>query len=80
MDAALVVLTAALVFTTAVYAYFTWRMADEMRTSRLQALRPRLGLRIHPYSPLGGHLAIRSLGPGVALDVALEINFEPRAR
>jgi hypothetical protein len=77
MDVAVLVLTAALVFTTAVYAYFTWRMVDEMQKSRLQTLRPRLGLHIHPYSPLGGHVALRSLGPGVALDVGLTLNFEP---
>jgi hypothetical protein len=42
MDVAVVALTAALVMTTALYPYFTWRMADEMQKARVQALRPRL--------------------------------------
>lgn len=77
MDAALVFLTAALVLTTAIYAFFTWRMADEMKKTRFQTVRPKLGLYIHPYSPLGGHVGIRSLGPGVALNVNLKLTFQP---
>jgi hypothetical protein len=77
MDVAVVFLTAALVVTTAVYAYFTWRMADEMRQTREQTLRPRLGLYVRPYDPIGGHVALRSLGPGTALDVVITLKFEP---
>jgi hypothetical protein len=77
MDVAIVVLTAALVATTAVYSYFTWRMADEMRKTRKQTLRPRLGLYVQAYSPMGGHIALRSLGPGIALDVLITLKFDP---
>jgi hypothetical protein len=77
MDIAVIVLTAALVLTTAVYAFFTWRMAEEMQRTRLQSIRPRVGLYLRPYSPMGGNLAIRSLGPGTALDVELAITFTP---
>lgn len=77
MDVAVVALTAALVMTTAVYAYFTWRMAQEMQTTRLQSIRPRLALYVRPYSQMGGNLALRSLGPGAALDVEVTITFKP---
>jgi hypothetical protein len=77
MDVAIVILTAALVLTTAVYSYFTWRMADEMRKTREQTLRPRLGLFVRAYSPMGGHIALPSLGPGIALDVLITLKFEP---
>jgi hypothetical protein len=77
VDVALVLLTAALVVTTAVYSYFTWRMADEMRKTRVQSLRPRLGLYVRAYGPTGGHIALRSLGPGIALDVLITLRFEP---
>lgn len=77
MDVALVLLTAVLVGTTAVYAYFTWRMADEMQETRKQTLRPRLGLYVRAYGPTGGHLTLRSLGPGTALDVNVMLAFEP---
>lgn len=46
MDVALVLLTAALVVTTAVYAYFTKRMAVEMGKTRAQTLHPRFGLHV----------------------------------
>jgi hypothetical protein len=77
MDVAVVVLSAALVVATCVYAYFTWQMAREMRETRRQAIRPRLGLYIRPYGPTGGHLALVSLGPGTALEVAVTLRFEP---
>lgn len=77
MDVAIVILTAALVLTTAVYSYFTWRMADEMQKTREQTLRPRLGLYVRAYGPMGGHVALRSLGPGTALDVLVALSFEP---
>jgi hypothetical protein len=77
MDIAVVLLTAALVVTTAIYSYFTWRMAKEMQETRVQALRPRLGLLVRPYGPTGGFLALRSLGPGTALDVSVTLRFEP---
>jgi hypothetical protein len=65
------------VLTTAVYSYFTWRMADEMKQTREQTLRPRLGLSVRPYDPIGGHVALRSLGPGTALNVVVTLKFEP---
>jgi hypothetical protein len=77
MDVAIVILTGALVLTTAVYSYFTWRMADETRKTREQTLRPRLGLYVRAYGPMGGHVALRSLGPGTALDVLVTLSFEP---
>jgi hypothetical protein len=77
VDVALVLLTAALVATTAVYSYFTRRMADEMGKSREQALRPRLGLYVRAYGPTGGHLTLRSLGPGAALDIGVTLTFDP---
>jgi hypothetical protein len=78
VEIALVVFTGALVLATTVYAYFTWRMAAEMRETRLQSVRPRLALYVRPYSPTGGHLALVSLGPGAALDVAVSLGFEPK--
>jgi hypothetical protein len=77
MDAAIVILTAALVLTTAVYSYFTWRMANEMQKTREQTLRPRLSLYVRAYGPMGGFVALRSLGPGAALDVLVTLSFEP---
>jgi hypothetical protein len=77
VEIAVVVFTGALVLATAVYAYFTWRMAAEMRETRLQSVRPRLALYVRPYGPAGGHLALVSLGPGAALDVAVSLGFEP---
>jgi hypothetical protein len=77
MDVALVALSAALVVVTCIYAYFTWQMVREMKETRLQAIRPRLGLYVRPYGPTGGNLALVSLGPGAALEVAVALQFEP---
>lgn len=77
MELALVILTGVLAATTAVYAFFTWRMVDEMGKARRLTIRPHVTLLVRPYSPLGGHLALRSIGAGTALDVDVAITFRP---
>lgn len=77
MDIALLVLTGALVLTTIVYAYFTAKMADEMRESRELSVRPRLALDIHMLGPSVGMVELRSLGPGTAVDIAVMLAFTP---
>jgi len=79
MDLALVVLTAALVITTVVYAVYTAKMAAEMRETRELGIRPRLGLLIRPVDPNIGLIEIRSLGPGTALAVSVRLVQEPAA-
>ena len=77
MDFALVLLTAALVVTTIAYAYFTAKMVTEMRESRELSIRPRIALEVQMLSPTIGMVALRSLGPGTAVDVAVLLSFTP---
>lgn len=77
MDAALVVLTAALVLVTAVYAYFTARMVTEQREGRLLSIRPTIALDIAMRSGTLGEIAVRNLGPGHAVGLELVFTFEP---
>lgn len=76
VDLALLLLTAVLAVATLVYAGFAGWAAWEMRSSRLLGLRPRLALRVRPYSDTGGHLALRNVGGGTALDVSVTIKFD----
>jgi hypothetical protein len=77
MDTAQLAVATALLIATAVYAYFTWRMAKEMRDTRRLGIRPRLAMAVDPISSFQGFLAVRNLGPGTACDVELRLTFEP---
>lgn len=77
MEEALVALTAVLVVTTAIYAWFTRDMAREMRQTRLLSVRPRVALDVVSLGPTAGTIALRSLGPGTALLVSVDITYRP---
>lgn len=77
MAAAQTVVAAALLGATCIYAFFTWLMAKEMRTSRLLSIRPRLALAVDPLSTFQGLLSVHNLGPGTACDVELKLTFKP---
>jgi hypothetical protein len=50
---------------------------DEMEVSRRLSVRPHLHLGVAVLAPLYGVLTIHNIGPGAALDVSLEISYEP---
>jgi hypothetical protein len=77
VDAALVALTAVLAVATLVYAGFAGWLAWETRETRRLSVRPKLGLRVVPIGPNNVMVAVRSLGPGVARDVDVKIQFTP---
>jgi hypothetical protein len=67
----------ALVLVTIVYVAYTARMAREMQSTRLQNVRPRLGLDVDMRSGTLGELVVHNLGPGNALHLDVQIAYEP---
>lgn len=70
LELALVILTGVLAITTAVYAWYTRAM---LRLS----VRPKIALVIDPVGPNAVFVALRSLGHGPALDIEVELTFDP---
>src|SRR5467141_3361899 len=76
-------LTLGLVAITAYYAWQTRRMVGEMRKAREMQVSPRLVLTLGPRVPgagsSGDYLYVENVGPGIALEVDIEIALEPPA-
>lgn len=69
-------LALALVLVTIFYAWRTNSMVEEMRTTRKQALMPKLALGVDALGPTYFLHVLRNAGPGPALDVRVELIFE----
>jgi hypothetical protein len=72
----------AIVVLVAVTGYYAWqnrRMVDEMRSTRLLNVRPRLALGVHMPDPLVGFITVTNVGSGAALDVDVELALEAAA-
>jgi hypothetical protein len=74
---ALEILTGFLAAAALVYAGFAGWAAWEMRETRRLSVRPKLALQVLPHGPTHGHLALKNLGPGAALEVDVTLRFEP---
>jgi hypothetical protein len=74
---ATVILTAALVLITAYYAWTNRRVLEEMGAAREAAVLPKLALEFHRLGPTVVDLAIRSVGPGAALDIDVAVEWVP---
>ena len=76
-------LTVALVAITAYYAWQTRRTVVEMRKAREMQVSPMLvltlGPRVSGAVASGDYLYIENVGPGIALEVDVEIDLEPPA-
>ena len=66
-----------LVAVTIYYALQTRAMAIEMRSTRLLNVAPRLALGIAMPAPTFGQLTVTNVGAGAALDVDVELIFNP---
>src|SRR5947209_8071758 len=64
-----VLLTAALILVTGYYAFQNRRMVGEMRRAREVAVMPKLAIEFAFFGPMNVNVAIKNIGPGVALDV-----------
>jgi hypothetical protein len=71
---AIVVLVAVNVY----YAVQNGRVLEEMRSTRLLNVRPRLALGIHMPGPTTGFVTVTNVGSGAALDV--DVNLELQAQ
>jgi hypothetical protein len=71
------ILTAALVVVTAYYAYLNRRMVRKMKYARDAAILPKLALSFHALGPNVVDLAIRNVGPGAALEIDVEVRWQP---
>lgn len=76
-DVAIVVLTAALVLVTAYYAWQNRQMVQEMRAARAVSILPKVVVRWTYVGPGVGFPHITNVGVGAALDVNVELSFEP---
>jgi hypothetical protein len=70
-------LTAALVAITGYYAWQNRRMATELRRSREALIRPKLAVDVHLLTPMFAMARVTNVGQGPALDVDVELAFEP---
>jgi hypothetical protein len=91
MDWGLLATSIGLVVATVGLAFFTKRLADEasltrtemkatreeMEESRRLSVRPHLMLGVSVPVPTYGFLTLNSLGPGAALEINLQISYEP---
>lgn len=66
-----------LVVITGVYAYLTYRMVLEMKKAREDQADANLLASPIPFGPLYAQIQLRNAGLGPALDVELNIVFEP---
>ncbi|MGE3138154.1 MAG: hypothetical protein AB7I08_08545 [Thermoleophilia bacterium] len=81
-------LTLVLVAITGFYAWQNWRMAEEMRASRRQAMMPRFVLDLDVVGPHAVFLSVQNAGLGAALSGRYELRLllvpspdgEPRER
>lgn len=73
---ALAVFTFGLLIATFYYAKKTAEMAEEMKVSRV----PYIAAFLRPLGPTNWRLAVGNLGKGVAKNVALKIETQPRGR
>jgi hypothetical protein len=73
------ILTAVLILVTIYYAIQNQRMVGEMRKSRELAILPSLALEFHRLGPNSMTLAIKNVGPGAALDIDVQMIYEPVA-
>lgn len=76
-DIAIIVLTAALVLVTAYYAWQNRQMVQEMRAARAVSILPKVVVRWTYVGPGVGFPHITNVGVGAALDVDVELAFEP---
>lgn len=76
-DAAIIVMTAALVLVTAYYAWQNRQMVQEMRAARAVSVLPKVVVRWTYVGPGIGLPHITNVGVGAALDVDVELAFEP---
>jgi hypothetical protein len=74
---ALAILTGVLAAAALVYAGFAGWTAWEMRETRRLSIRPKLALQVLPHGPTYGHLGLKNLGQGAALEVDVTLTFEP---
>ncbi len=70
-------LTGALVLITGYYAFQNRQMAVEMRRSREATVRPKLAVDVHLLTPMYAMARVTNVGQGPALDVDVELAFEP---
>lgn len=70
-------LTLALVLVTIFYAVQNRRMVGEMAKTRALTILPRLGVEFHHIGPAVMEIAITNVGPGTALNVDIELTFDP---
>jgi hypothetical protein len=75
--AVVALLTALLVFVTMYYALQNRQMVVEMRRSRNLTVLPRLALDFHRLGPNTVTLAIKNVGPGAALNIDVNMVWEP---
>jgi hypothetical protein len=74
---ALEILTGVLAAAALVYACFAGWTAWEMRETRRLSIRPKLALQVLPHGETTGHIALKTLGPGTAIEVDVTLTFEP---
>jgi hypothetical protein len=75
--AATVLLTAVLIGVTIYYAIQNARMVGEMRRAREIAVLPKLAVDLNFLGPMNAAVAVRSVGPGPALDIVVRLIYEP---
>jgi hypothetical protein len=70
-------LTLVLILVTGFYAWQTRRTVVEMKRSREAQMLPKLALELQPKYGAIATLDITDVGPGPAIDLDLELSFEP---
>jgi hypothetical protein len=71
-------LTVALIGVTAYYAVQNRRMVREMAATRELSVLPKLALEFLRFGPTAMDVLVKNVGPGPALDIDVQLIFEPR--